>query len=37
MEYTHKVQKWNGKIFVQCESSSTSYYSMGAICRATTT
>ena len=30
MEYTHKVQKWNGEIFVQCESSSTSYYSMGA-------
>lgn len=30
MEYTHKVQKWNGEIFVQFESSSTSYYSMGA-------
>ena len=30
MGYTHTVQKWNGKIFVQLESSSTSYYSMGA-------
>lgn len=30
MKYTHKVQKWNGKCFVQRESSSTSYYSMGA-------
>lgn len=30
MEYAHKVQKWNGKQFVQRESSSTSYYSMGA-------
>ena len=30
MGYTHTVQKWNGKIFVQFESSSTSYYSMGA-------
>jgi hypothetical protein len=30
MEYTHEVQKWNGKNFVKRESSSTSYYSMGA-------
>ena len=30
MGYTHTVQKWNGKIFVKFESSSTSYYSMGA-------
>lgn len=37
MGYTHTVQKWNGKIFVQSESSSTSYYSMALICRATTT
>lgn len=30
MEYSHKVQKWNGKIFTEERSSSTSYYSMGA-------
>ena len=30
MEYTHDVQKWNGKCFSKSKSSSTSYYSMGA-------
>ena len=37
MGYTHTVQKWNGKIFVQLRARQRPIIRWALICRATTT